>query len=194
MLVGDYDKSIVYGEKALDTYKALNNGKRAHSVYLNLAGCYLEIDQIEKCKQYIDRASEILKMLTDKEASAQQKSIEAKYYFYNGKYSAAIDKLEESKEMDEQLGLKDMVADDLRNIAICYKRLKKYELAESHLKQALAIFQELDHINGMLKVYSKLATIPTKEGTQYYEAKTLECEKNLSKRGLSYMLHESYLE
>ncbi|MGI0045474.1 MAG: tetratricopeptide repeat protein, partial [Nitrososphaeraceae archaeon] len=151
-------------------------------------------DQIEKCKQYIDLASEMSKSLTDKKSLAQQTGIEAKYYFNTGQYVGTIDKLKESKELDEQLGLKDMVAVDLKNIAICYKRLQNFELAESYFKQALTIFEGLDNIIGMLKVNRKLATIPTKEGIQYYEAKALECEKNLAGRGLSYTLHEGYLE
>jgi len=83
-----------------------------------------------------------------------------------GEYNKAIEIFEQSKILEEKLGLTLQAAESLVNIGNTYYLLKDIDTAIKYIESALCIFQTHNNRRGMLNAYQIIGNI-------YFEKKRL---------------------
>jgi tetratricopeptide (TPR) repeat protein len=182
----EFDKAIEFGEMALSTYILLGDNYKIATQLVNLGNIYLRSGNISQAEMYIGMIDSIYPERRDDKFNTIFYSCKAALYSKKGDYDNALEYYILGKQLAERRGRIDEVANDTRNIGLCYRCKGRYDLAEIFFKESLASSLSIDDVVGAQRAYKSLSKIPTAEGKKYYEDKINETEIEIQKRGLSF--------
>lgn len=146
MTMGQYDKAIAYGEKAVQQGRELKNNNLLSISLNNLALSYMEIDSLQ------DKAIDALKESIV--ASQLSNNISAQAAAYNNLSGIAINQLKfdeaegyarKSLKVNEQFGSDESAAIALRALAICFLQKKDFVKAKVYVDSSMRLSERTNN-------------------------------------------------
>ena len=125
-----YDKAIEYSLKALSIYDKYNFTRQLAPLYNFLGLCYLSKNNFTKSEEFLVNARQMVQQSNRKIIFAKNALYFGKLYNAKGKdYNKAALYLQEALETAKQIGLKSVVAEAYKEIAVSYFNTGKYKEA-----------------------------------------------------------------
>ncbi|MHA2226563.1 MAG: tetratricopeptide repeat protein [Candidatus Hodarchaeales archaeon] len=155
---------------------------------LSKALAFLELGDLVKCIEAIEKAESIQKKIEGNESeysatfSAKLKYLKGKVYGKKGAYNLAYNLLQESLSITQELGHTFETADILNNIGTILGSKGEFTDALSYLQRSLKVFQKLKNRGSVVKVLNNLGMINWKTGDldqalEHYQESVRICEE-----------------
>ncbi len=155
---GDYTKSLEYFYDALGLYQDIGDGKGVGNLLNNVGTVYFEWEEYELALDYFLQAEEKLLAFGFENNMAMVLNNIAGVYVKLGQYARGLDyfflSYYTAKEQGEDYRFK-----QLYNIGYSYYKLGDYELAETYLRESLAISQARNHSKDMSMAFTQIAKV-----------------------------------
>ena len=104
--IGEYVEAVEFYEKALSLREQLNDREQIAYSHINLANLYINLDDAEKAKSYIDSVGKIHEQLDNKDISAYYYLNDGRIHYMQGDYEVALDFLGKAMELRKELNAK----------------------------------------------------------------------------------------
>jgi len=168
----DFDKAILYYEKAYDLIKKINDKKTESAILANIGSVYYTKGDLDKSFKSFMQALEINRKIGDISGEAGVLGNIGNIYHITGELDKALEYHMQALEMDRRIGNIQAESEQLGNIGVIYQ--SKGELDKSleyHLK-SLDTVRKIKYINGEANQLSNLGLIYQARGEI---DKALEC-------------------
>lgn len=151
----DYAQAMRYLEESYVLFQELNDPFRLVGSMNNLGNLYHDIDLYDKALDYYTRAYE----LSEKNGARFGDPLTnvGNIYFNQGNYQVAVEYYEKALAIERENNNKLGILNTLTNMGITYTRARQARNAEVHLKEALAICEELQALTHLPAVYKASA-------------------------------------
>ncbi len=156
----EYDKAIVFGEKAVQQCRELNMRDFLARSLINLSLSYLEKGNLQKSEENIREALQIATALKDSRLEAAALQNLAGVFLKKGDYMQLKKYAERSLILYRQIGSADGEVTSLRALAVCYLQQRDLVKATAFAEQALLINRKNDfkrEESSILRVLSAIA-------------------------------------
>ncbi|MFT3981639.1 MAG: sensor histidine kinase [Ferruginibacter sp.] len=153
----EFEKSVVYGKKAVSVARDMNDKKRLAKCMYNLAFTYNMLKKFDSsasiCREVIGIAKQIDDQQIETFATYNLASISLRSGDYNAALPYALQVLALSKSNND----KDMESNAMSAIGLCYLLKKDYVQARSYYEQAIAIKEPRDDAHGLAGLKNSLS-------------------------------------
>ncbi len=215
MGVGDYKKAIEYYLFSEKYYKEIKDSSKLTSIYLNLCGCYGELNEYEKglkfCElgdSYIPQKIQLYNGVKDKVRQKTRVYLnKANIYSKRNDTLLVIDALKKSYVLAKKENVAGLLSEICENLGRKFFDYGQKKLAEKYLREALEFARQKDNSAYVSDIYKILSNIYESEN-EY--KKSLECLrkynalidntnlvsqlKNINKLELKYKLEKNQFE
>jgi two-component system NarL family sensor kinase len=187
--VPDYDKSIEFYNKSLDTYNQIERKKTSDILY-NIALVYERKNDYKAAASYLIQSLKIDEKYNNQDGAAWT-LVEIGYVYKKlNNNLKAVEYYKKAKLLSEKINVDEVSIIALNNIGNCYNEDKKYDTALIYYSQSLEIAKRTNNVYRIVTIMDNIAAI-------YFEKKdyqkALNCflqsiekyNKNLDKQDIS---------
>jgi tetratricopeptide (TPR) repeat protein len=161
--LGDYDKAIEYGYKAMRKYEDLNDTTQLAGAYLNLASIYKSKHDYPKSVEVGNKALENFTRVHNKTGIAYAYNNIASVFEQQHKFNEALDYYRRSLKLKLELNNRSHLAGSYINMGIIYLDMDKPDSAFIYYQKALALNREFNNLYGLCDTYIDLGQWATEE-------------------------------
>jgi tetratricopeptide (TPR) repeat protein len=161
---GDFNRSLENFINSLEISTSLNDQRGISKASFGAGIIYRLKGEYEKALDYYFKSMKIDESLNDSAGMAHTYTSIGIVYSITGLFDKALDYYSRSLEVANRTGDKKEIALCKINLGCTYIDLSMYGLAESNLLEALTLFKETGHKNGVKEVYGSLAQLFEKKG------------------------------
>lgn len=150
--LGEFEKSIEYHNKTLALSKKKNNKHSIAKDYNNLAAVYGVMKNFKKAKEYYEKALALKREVKDNSGEAVTLVGYAMILLEEKNTVAAINMLEQSLEIADEIGNKDLTKYIFENLTDAYKRSGNFEKALQNQSMYMAVKDSIHNIDFQKKI------------------------------------------
>ncbi|MCD4653684.1 tetratricopeptide repeat protein, partial [bacterium] len=180
------EKSLDYGQKSVETAKALGNSKVIANALLNLGVIYQNLSNYGKALECQKEALQIAESIGSKDGIAKSTNNIGSIYLYQGDYDKALDNYLISLKLQEEIEDKMGISMALNNIGYAYDKLMNYDKALEYFTNSLKLFEELEDrfyvagsLNNIGNIYHHLKNY---DKALHYFLRSLKLKKELGNK------------
>jgi signal transduction histidine kinase len=163
-LKSDYEASLKFLIKgAVIDEKMKNFSGYAWDCNL-IGGCYLDLNNLTKAKEYLEKAQQILIQIGDKTGLAENYNFFGNYYVKSEEYSKAEENYRRSYALYTETQNGRGIAGVNNNLGMIYEKLGKYDLALKHSLESLNYKRENNDLMGVGGTLGNIGTYYQKIG------------------------------
>ncbi len=148
---GNFAESLRYCERVLGWEKNLKGTSLETRLYLLLADNHFRLDNKEIAVRYCQKGLELLGSERNIDHMALILFYLGKFYTYKGKFQNALQHLQQCAMVNGRIGAIDRQADCLREIGGNHLHLDNPVEAQTHLSQAISLYQRTQNTVGLVE-------------------------------------------
>lgn len=171
-----YAKAIDYGKKGLLIKGYPHEARYRVLLHLTVFDAYVNENEIETSKKYLDSAIAINSSIDNLVLSAMVANNEGFYYQTIGDYEAASDAYLKSHQLNKNIGNRLLQSEAADNVANLYYKIENYGEAERYAQEANSIGRQLELYQVVASTYAILKNLTAKKGD--YKRALLFAEQN----------------
>lgn len=161
--MGKFEEGKKIAEQLLIESQEYGDKQRELDGIINLIWALLKQDKIRLALDMVEKGEKVLKLLDPKQYTPELKTREAKFYYYKGllfsveaQIIEALNSLEKSLLIREELGDKKGIAESLAAIGSVYSKSGKLDQALEYLQKCLLLRKEIDDQSGESESYLRI--------------------------------------
>ncbi len=151
--LGEYEKAIIYADKALKIFEKIGDKKNQNIVLLNIANIYLDVKDYKSAEKLFDTLLEESIKNSDTLLTASLYEKKGVIKFYKSLYPLARKYYEEAYGLYIKKGDILSAAIQTGNIGETYEMEGKYKKAINMYKKAIKTEYEFDYYSGLIFLY-----------------------------------------
>jgi signal transduction histidine kinase len=159
-----YEKAIEYGKKGLALKRIPKDDRFRTMLHLTVFYSYLEQQQIEISKPYLDSAIYINSTLDNPAIAAIVSNNEGMYYQRVNNLEKATQAYLKSYQINKEGGYRLLQSEAADNLSNLYWKLKRYDAAERYATEGNQIGKELKLYQAVASTYDVLKKIASQKG------------------------------
>jgi tetratricopeptide (TPR) repeat protein len=182
------DKSLQYGNQALEIAHKLKDEKKEAEVLLNIGEAYSLQDKFNEAIESYQKALVLCQKGGYHEEVALSSNGIGLNYYLQGKYNDALKYYLQALDISRKFAVKKEEGNALFNMGQVYKKKNDNTKAGIYYNQALKVFESIKDINGLAKINNSFGVIQSEKGNynnaiNYYEKALKYRQMENDKRG-----------
>lgn len=165
---GDPDSGLLLINQVFQEIKQLNNSIMEVDAYLSKVTALYELGELDECLKEIELAEKRLSTIKNQIKTTQQRSailhFKGKILRKKGDLGRALEYLQESLSIRQELDHSYEIADILNTIGIVYSSRGELYIALEYLQQSQSIFEELGQREQLVKVLNNIGMAAWQSG------------------------------
>jgi tetratricopeptide (TPR) repeat protein len=170
--IGDHDKAVEYGYKALGLYEDLHDTMNIAGAFLNISTMYKADGDFVKALDLLDKARQYFGKVHNKKGLAYTYNNMATIYREQKKFPEALDYFHRSLALKLELKETKSLGSVYMNIGIVEVDGDQYDSARYYYRKALIICRKTNNLDGVCDVYTNIGNLARTE-KKYAQAKTM---------------------
>lgn len=160
----EYDKAAEYYRQAMIHTQKIGDRRKEGSIHTNLGNVYSIKEEFDSAIVHYRIAVQFAEEMGDSIVLKKRYSNMGIIHFFQGKYGEAKKYLEKSLNLAISLGDRRQEGIAYENLAEVAATQEQYLLATQQVRQAIEIFEDIDHQHGLRNSYKNLTTYLTQLG------------------------------